>query len=265
MVIKRPRNTNTSNLPPAKKAKIIVDRSVDRMINNFTKKINIPKDTYNLGTITSLTETNLGVRLSRRLVDDLKKVYSESDDRQIEYVGSTQFTVQNTRGFVKFATPTKRTNGKYNSVIPGIVDLSSYIVYHSHPIPPDNRTLFTIPSIPDMKAYIKSYPNIQANIILEKRGYFVIDLVESDIFKKPKVDEVVTYYNKLLGTAKFDKVMTIHRNIMFFQSDLTGWKRTINGYLDKMMRSKFGISIRYYTYDELAEITLIDQNKIMVP
>jgi len=98
MVIKRPRNNNTSNLPPAKKAKIIVDRSVDRMINNFTKKLNIPKDTYNLGTITSLTETNLGVRLSRRLVDDLKKVYSESDDRQIEYVGSTQFTVQNTRG-----------------------------------------------------------------------------------------------------------------------------------------------------------------------
>jgi len=116
-----------------------------------------------------------------------------------------------------------------------------------------------------MKAYIKSYPDIQANIILEKRGYFVIDLVESDIFNKPKVDEVVTYYNKLLGTAKFDKVMTIHRNIMFFKSDLTRWKRTINGYLDKMMRSKFGISIRYYTYDELAEITLIDQNKIMVP
>jgi len=37
MVIKRPRNNNTSNLPPAKKAKIIVDRSVDRMINNFNK------------------------------------------------------------------------------------------------------------------------------------------------------------------------------------------------------------------------------------
>jgi hypothetical protein len=52
---------------------------------------------------------------------------------------------------------------------------------------------------------------------------------------------------------------------MFFNSDTSAWKKTINGYIDKMMRSKFGISIRYYTYDELAQITLIDKNKIMLP
>ena len=265
MATKRPRNNNNTNVPPAKRAKIIVDRSVDRMINSFTKKLNIPKDSYNLGTITNLTNTNMGVRLSRKLVDDLKRVYQESYDRQIEHVGSTQFTVRNTRGAVKFNTPSKRTNERYNSVNPGIGDVDSYVVYHSHPVPPDNRTLFTIPSIPDIKAYIETYPIVQANIILEKRGYYVIDLIESDMFKKPTVDEVVKYYNGLLATAKFDKVMTIHRNIMFFNSDTSAWKKTINGYIDKMMRSKFGISIRYYTYDELAQITLIDKNKIMLP
>jgi hypothetical protein len=252
-------------MPPAKRARVIVDRSIDRMINSFTKKLNIPKDSYNLGTITNLTNTNMGVRLSRKLVDDLKRVYQESYDRQIEHVGSTQFTVRNTRGAVKFNTPSKRTNERYNSVNPGIGDVDSYVVYHSHPVPPDNRTLFTIPSIPDIKAYIETYPIVQANIILEKRGYYVIDLIESDMFKKPTVDEVVKYYNGLLATAKFDKVMTIHRNIMFFNSDTSAWKKTINGYIDKMMRSKFGISIRYYTYDELAQITLIDKNKIMLP
>jgi hypothetical protein len=265
MATKRPRNNNNTNVPPAKRARVIVDRSIDRMINSFTKKLNIPKDSYNLGTITNLTNTNMGVRLSRKLVDDLKRVYQESYDRQIEHVGSTQFTVRNTRGAVKFNTPSKRTNERYNSVNPGIGDVDSYVVYHSHPVPPDNRTLFTIPSIPDIKAYIETYPIVQANIILEKRGYYVIDLIESDMFKKPTVDEVVEYYNGLLATAKFDKVMTIHRNIMFFNSDTSAWKKTINGYIDKMMRSKFGISIRYYTYDELAQITLIDKNKIMLP
>jgi hypothetical protein len=265
MVTKRPRNNNTSNMPPAKRAKIVVDRVVDRMINNFTKKMNIPKDSYNLGTITNLTTTNLGVRLSRKLVNDLKKIYQESYDRQIEHVGSTQFTVQNTRGSVKFTTPTKRTNNKFNTVRPGVADVDSYVVYHSHPVPLDNRSLFTLPSIPDIKAYIESYPYVQANIILEKRGYYVIDLIESDMYKKLIISEVVAYYNLLLGTAKFDKALTLYRNIMYFNSDVTRWKTTINGYLDKMMRSKFGISIRYYTYDELAEITLIDRNKIMLP
>ena len=265
MATKRPRNNNNTVMPPAKRARVIVDRSIDRMINSFTKKLSIHKDSYNLGTITNLTNTNMGVRLSRKLVDDLKRVYQESYDRQIEHVGSTQFTLRNTRGAVKFNTPSKRTNERYNSVNPGIGDVDSYVVYHSHPVPPDNRTLFTIPSIPDIKAYIETYPIVQANIILEKRGYYVIDLIESDMFKKPTVDEVVKYYNGLLATAKFDKVMTIHRNIMFFNSDTSVWKKTINGYIDKMMRSKFGISIRYYTYDELAQITLIDKNKIMLP
>lgn len=265
MAPKRSRTTNTPNLPPGKRTQMLVDRSVDRLINNFTKKLNIPKDSYNLGTITNLTNTNMGVRISRKLVDELKKVYQESYDRQIEHVGSTQFTVRNTRGSVKFSTPTKRTNNKFNSVRPGVPDISSYIVYHSHPVPSDNRTLFSIPSIPDIKAYIESYPIIQANIILEKQGYYVIDLIESDMYKKPIIGDVVAYYNSLLATAKFEKVMTIHRNIMFFNSDITRWKKTINGYLDKMMRSKYGISIRYYTYNELAEITLIDKNKIMLP
>lgn len=265
MATKRPRNNNNTVMPPAKRARVIVDRSIDRMINSFTKKLNIPKDSYNLGTITELTNTNMGVRLSRKLVDDLKKVYQESYDRQIEHVGSTQFTVKNTRGVVKFNTPSKRTNERYNTVNPSIEDSDSYVVYHSHPVPQDNRTLFTIPSIPDLKAYVETYPIVQANIILEKRGYYVIDLIESDMYKKPTVDEVSKYYTGLLASAKFEKVMTIHRKIAFFKSDATRWKKTINGYLDKMMRSKFGISIRYYTYDELARITLIDKNKITLP
>jgi hypothetical protein len=263
MAPKRPREQN--NLPPAKRSRMIVNSSINRLVNNFTKKLNIPKDSYNLGTITSLTNTNMGVRLSRRLVNDLKNVYRESYERQIEHVGSTQFTVKNTRGYVKFMTPSRRTNERFDSVMPSTTDIDSYVVYHSHPVPPGNRMLFTIPSVQDIREYVRSYPHVQANIILEKHGYYVVDLIESDVFNKPNADDVVRFYNSILDSGKFNRVLTVHRNIMFFNSDATRWKKTINGYVNKLMRSKFGISIRYYTYDELADITLIDKNKIMIP
>jgi hypothetical protein len=149
--------------------------------------------------------------------------------------------------------------------MPSTTDIDSYVVYHSHPVPPGNRMLFTIPSVQDIREYVRSYPHVQANIILEKHGYYVVDLIESDVFNKPNADDVVRFYNSILDSGKFNRVLTVHRNIMFFNSDATRWKKTINGYVNKLMRSKFGISIRYYTYDELADITLIDKNKIMIP
>jgi hypothetical protein len=50
--------------------------------------------------------------------------------------------------------------------------------------------LFTYPSEADFRAYIKAYPAIQANLILENQGYYVIDLIETNM-NKPDPDEVV--------------------------------------------------------------------------
>jgi len=33
--------------------------------------------------------------------------------------------------------------------------------------------------------------------------------------------------------------------------------------MDPIMRKEFGISVKYYTWDELGEITLLDRNVLM--
>ena len=57
----------------------------------------------------------------------------------------------------------------------------------------------TLPSGADMEAYIGTYPNMQANIISDENGYYVVDLIETSGREKPNVGRgqsdygVVTY------------------------------------------------------------------------
>ena len=263
---KRPRPVNTNNnVPSAKRMKLMVDSAINKLSRNFNKKVNIPKNKYNLGTITNVNATTMGVRLSRKFVDELKSIYKETYKNQIEHVGSAEFTVKNTRGSVKYTKPTTSTNYNFTKVTPKLKDLDSYIVYHSHPVPPGRNDLFTFPSQADFSSYISLYPYVQANIIIEKNGYYVIDLIESDQFNKPNLNNVMNFLKRdILEMGAFNKVEESYRNIKFWKSDIKTWQKTINGFVDPKMRSKFGISVRYYTYDQLAPITLIDKTKIML-
>lgn len=263
---KRPRSNNINTVPSAKKAKLMVDNAINKLSKNFKIKLNIPKDQYNLGTITNVNETTMGIRLSRKLVNELQLIYRQTYKNQIEHVGSVSFTVKNTRGFIKYNSPSVSTNKNFKRVIPTQKDLESYILYHSHPTPPNRNDLFTLPSIDDFRAYISLYPYVQANIIIEKNGYYVIDLIESNYFKKPNLNDVVNFLKKdILEMGTFNKVEEIYRNVKFWKSDVKSWQRVINGFVYPKMRTKFGISVRYYTYNELAPITLIDKTKIMLP
>jgi hypothetical protein len=67
-------------------------------------------------------------------------------------------------------------------------------VYHTHPVPKDGGIYVTLPSDKDLTAYIEFYPYVQANIILEKFGYYVIDLLESDQFNKPDAKKVYQFF-----------------------------------------------------------------------
>lgn len=262
----RPVNTNNNNVPSAKRMKLMVDSAINKLSKNFSKKVNIPKNKYNLGTITNVNATTMGVRLSRKFVDELKSIYKETYKNQIEHVGSAEFTVKNTRGFVKYTKPSTSTNYNFTKVTPRPKDLDSYIVYHSHPVPPGRNDLFTFPSQADFSSYISLYPYVQANIIIEKNGYYVIDLIESDRFKKPSLNSVIDFLRRdILEMGAFNKVEESYRNIKFWKSDIKTWQKTINGFVDPKMRTRFGISVRYYTYNQLAPITLIDKTKIMLP
>lgn len=265
---KRPRSVApNTNLPPSKKQKMMVSNAMNKLANNFAKFVNIPSNQYNLGTITSVSEPALGLRLSRKLVDDFKRIYSKSFENQIEHVGSVQFMVKNVRGYVKFNKPTVSTNRSFTKVAPRTNELNSYIMYHTHPIPrddPDNT--FTLPSFDDFSVYINFYPYIQANIILERNGYYVIDLIENDQFKKPSLSDVKNYWtNEIMTSGKFINFSRVYRGIYFYSANPGSWQQTINGFVNSSMMSKFGISVKYYKYSELAPITLLDKTQIMLP
>lgn len=258
--------TNT-NLPPAKTQKMMVNNAMNTLAKNFAKILNIPSNQYNLGTITNVSEPALGLRLSRKLVDDFKRIYSKSFENQIEHVGSVQFMVKNVRGYVKFNNPTVSTNYSFTKVTPRISELNSYIMYHSHPIPRDDpANTFTIPSFDDFAVYINFYPYVQVNIILERNGYYVIDLIETNQFKKPSLSDVKKFWvNEIMRSGKFVNFSRLYRDIYFFVVDPDSWQRTINGFVNSSMMSKFGISVKYYKYSELAPITLLDKSQIMLP
>ena len=217
---RRPRSvTANANVPPAKRIKLEVDSAVNRLAKNLARTLNVPGNKYNLGTIINISQPSLGVRLSRKLVDDFKKISTQTDKNQAEYVGSARFTVRNTRGYVKFNTPTVSTNGAFAKVTPKLNELDSYIMYHSHPVPPSaTNNTFTLPSLDDFEAYIAYYPYVQANIILERNGYYVIDLIESDQLIKPTIASVKQFWlDEIFKSVKFNNYSQVYRGIYFFE------------------------------------------------
>jgi hypothetical protein len=238
-----------------------VNRTLNQLTNSF-KRLNVGRDRYNLGTITNANNRYVSVRLSRLLIDRLKEIYTRTWTQRVEYVGSIPFTVSNTRNYVKFNQPTARTNQQLASVTPTQEELTQYIVYHTHPVPENETPLFTYPSEPDFRAYIANYPAVQANIILENQGYYVVDLLETNM-DKPSPNDVVRVFNELMGGREFQRVRVDWSSLAYFATTPERWKRAINKYVDPIMRRQFGISVRYYTWNELGTITLLDKNVIM--
>jgi hypothetical protein len=238
-----------------------INAALNRLSKKF-RRVNIPRNTFNVGTVTSGNDRYLSVRLSRKTIKELQDIYKKTWEQRVEYGGSIPFTLSNTRNYVRFSTPTVSTNQQLASVTPTQEDMTQYIVYHTHPVPEQNRTLFTYPSGTDFRTYISYYPTIQANIILENQGYYIIDLIETNM-NKPNPDEVVAEFNRFLSSREFQRVSVNWSNLEYFQTTPTQWKRAVNNYIDPIMRRKFGISVKYYTWDQLGEITLLDKNVIM--
>jgi hypothetical protein len=238
-----------------------INAALNRLSKKF-RRVNIPRNTFNVGTVTSGNDRYLSVRLSRKTIKELQNVYKKTWEQRVEYAGSIPFTLTNTRNYVRFGTPTARTNQQLASVTPTQEEMTQYIVYHTHPVPENNKPLFTYPSEADFRTYINYYPSMQANLILENQGYYIIDLIETNM-NKPNPDDVVTEFNNFVRSREFQRVSVNWSNLAYIQTTADQWKRAVNGYIDPIMRRKFGISIKYYTWDELGEITLLDKNVIM--
>lgn len=234
---------------------------LNQLSNNF-RRVNIPKSGLNVGTITRANNRYMSVRLSRKVLNELQDVYKKTWEQKVEYAGTIPFTIENTRNYVRFNKPTERTNRQLTTVQPTAEDLTQYIVYHTHPVPGYNTPLFTYPSASDFKVYVDNYPTVQANLILENQGYYIIDLIETNM-NKPNANSVAIKFASLMNGREFQRVRVTWSDLVYIQTTPAQWKRTVNKYMDPIMRKEFGISIKYYTWDELGEITLLDRNVIM--
>jgi hypothetical protein len=211
------------------------------------------------GVIVKETPRMLTIKLSRDIIKKLKTVYLRSQRDQSEYVGVIKMTRMDNK--VKFNSPTRHTNWHPTRVFPPVGTNENFFVYHSHPVPVDvnlSVSNVTLPSAEDFIYYVGGYPKMQVNIILERNGYYIIDLLETRLSSMPDPTAAHAFFLYLLDNLKLGRFQVSHRPLpmWLFTVSIGSWQKTINTYIDKVMRRKFGLSIKYYRYSELPEITV---------
>ena len=203
------------------------------------------------------------VKLSRRVVQDLKEVSKLSSVKQWEYAGNVKYMGNNV-----FSKPSIVTSKKRNCV--DIDDITkvwySEISYHTHPgigysedVTYQGTPIFaTLPSNADFEAYIKGFPEMQVNIICDSHGYYVIDILQSTYdFALPLPASINMYMRNLRSTPFMRICVFSDDGLEYFQTTMKNWKRQINENVNKDLMNLYGVSIMYYTYEEEPpEITL---------
>lgn len=225
-----------------------------------------------------ITNNRVNIRLPRRIVDELKRINNLSSTKRYEYAGRINFEPSRTGSMeVKFNTPGRLTSQERGQISTAIFALikNYYITYHTHPaatsrinnnnnntkmnINNNSRTrYFTLPSGMDFETYVKSYPDMQANIIADAHGYYVIDIIESAEVKARPNPTAINRAMEWIRSLNFLKTRV--RNIdgyEYFESTLKEWKSAINGDLNPYMLKHFGVSVKYHGYNDTpAGVTL---------
>ena len=93
---------------------------------------------------------------------------------------SGKIDVNGTNHGARFSAPTRviGISRVETGPIPQSV-LNSYISYHTHPAGTKEPKTFSLPTMNDINTYVGRYPHMQANIIADQNGYYVIDIMES--------------------------------------------------------------------------------------
>ena len=214
-------------------------------------------DVGNTGDITVVTDKYAKFVMSKQLVTAFRDVSYESSRKMIEYAGKIDI-LKKSNSKVKIMTPTKMTSYLRGAVQPSPSLLSTLITYHSHPSPRqlknnvnEFKNYHSLPSNSDIIAYYANYPQMQANIILDTNGYYVIDLVEGENHNLERIIKVLgLYVEKRL--ARYYKEIDGYQ---YFEASNAKWKDIVNNRLNKILRRN-GVSITYYNWTERGIITL---------
>jgi len=244
-------------------------RKADKTIYERAKK---RKDLSMIAEVGRITNDRVNIRLPKRIIDELKRINILSSKERYEYAGKISFETSRTgSNEVKFNTPGRLTSKERGRISATIVDLikNYYITYHTHPSPTskinnngnnNGRTrYFTLPSGADFEAYVKGYPGMQANIIADAHGYYVIDIIEAANKEARPNPKMINRAMEWIRSLNFLRSrLRVVDNYEYFESTLTEWKSAINTELNPYMLKHFGVSIKYYGYNdrETALVTL---------
>ena len=248
-----------------------------KRMNNRNASNRPPKraDLSMIAEIGKVTPDKFNIKLPRRIVSELRDLNKKSSRNRWEYGGKIEFRPNTNGSMVKFNNPQRFTSQLRNAISTETFQLmqNTYISYHTHPTAytPNNlknntamnlnnntrKILVTLPSGADMETYIGTYPTMQANMISDENGYYVIDLIETTGRGKPNAVEVNRTMEWLRTQPFFQSRYRTLGGYEYFETTLTDWKRSINQEINPFLQRLFGISIKYYGYnDEPAIITL---------
>ena len=196
------------------------------------------------------------VKLPEKTVQQLRRIMYITDRKRYEYMGTIDMR-RSRNGDIIFDPPSRQTSGNRATISGNYSKIDdAYVSYHSHP---GLEGYFTLPSIMDMTRYMEYYPRMQVNIILDRHGYYVIDFIETRKGDRPNKKYVLQEFIKTVRKPVFGKIEIEYEGAGYYKSNITNWKKIIK---DEFSNTK-GISIKYYGYNELATITLV--NKELFP
>jgi len=242
-MVPTPMNINNNNKNEA------VSMNINRLNSN------LPRKQINSTRSSPIKETDLiiTVKLPEKTVQQLRRVMLITNRKGYEYMGTIDMSRSVNRDIV-FNPPTRQTSGNRGTIIGNYSAIDdAYLSYHSHP---GVEGYFTLPSKNDLIRYMEYYPRMQANIILDRHGYYVIDFIETRKNDRPNKKYVLDEYEKTVGKSAFKKIEHVMRNTVYYKTHLGKWKKIIE---NEFSNTK-GISIKYYGYNQRATITLVNKD-----
>jgi len=204
------------------------------------------------------------VQLSRKVVRDLKKISDLSSKNRWEYAG--KFDVKFENNTFSFSEPTIVTSRDRHTVTVEMLERvwPSPLTYHTHPSvtrPVSNvgEVFLTLPSNQDFNAFILGYPEMQANVICDAHGYYLIDILGSiDKYKLPLPEAVHREMKEFRKRPFLREHVFSEDRLEYYQATLKDWKHLINYELNYRLTKLFGICIRYYGYNESPPTIIVD-------
>jgi hypothetical protein len=204
------------------------------------------------------------VQIPPRIIKELKRISDLSGKKRWEYAGKIElknktfkdplFVTSRDRGKVKLDTVKKLW--------------PSQLCFHTHPSvtrpcsQPNAYTVFcTLPSKHDFDSFIYNFPQMQVNIICDAHGYYVISVLASAERGNCAVPAAVEQaMNNFRHREDLRDMVFSEEGLEYFEARLETWKELINHELNTELTRLFGISIRYYAYDDEAPVITLLQN-----